>query len=433
MNKEIEKLNGQYQELGERLDQIQVPAGVDELKANVDCLSEGLSKKAETAAFENQQLQLQLQGFNDAVQRKVGEIEERLHALDKVVDAKLEVLSETAKRVQRLHDTIMETVVCSRHSAELERLRMQLQTLGSAPGPKARLDNATTPTRRRSMWSRICGCERRYQENLKSALNADTFLLLEQAGKSLSSSTGPPCGTEEKLCSDDSQREMSPQDILAAVLATEQRCLTSGVDVADGLVVERLVDEPTLVYCTCSSLESQTIISCLWAQYEDVTLDAAKHALLSEEERASWDADSEFKICQKADNEDEMRSEVVHHVLHAPWPFWDRDVLQQRWQLPLGNGSGQEGTAIVMRSVSDDKLVSEHAGRVRAKVSKAAFLLRPANGGRGLQLTTCSQIDIGGLVPQWAQNFLTRLAVQRAEAWKEKLREHCLSMASRAG
>lgn len=219
-----------------------------------------------------------------------------------------------------------------------------------------------------------------------------------------------------------------PHEILHAVLEVERHCVDPEAEMQGGFVVDRLVDEPLITYCTCSSLESQTVISYLCLRYNDVTIEQAMEAILNEEQRSIWDADSEFRVLQPAQPGDALCEEVVHHVLHAPWPFWDRDVLQRRWQLPIG-ASGEEGRALVLRSVRDEGVLPEQTGRVRAVVDKAAFLFRRTNGGKGLELTTCSQLDIGGLVPQWAQEFLGRFASRRAEAWKDQLRNHCLRTA----
>lgn len=112
--------------------------------------------------------------------------------------------------------------------------------------------------------------------------------------------------------------------------------------------------------------------------------------------------------------------------MKAPRPFWDRDVLQRRWQLPLDTAH-VEGVAIVMRSFLDNSLQPEREDRVRANVHKAGYLLRPlANGS--LHVVACQQLDMGGLCPPWAQAFLTKMLVQRGVTWSEKLQVHCAMM-----
>lgn len=425
LTKQIEQLDAQYFSLGEQVDGKAAATGVEQLSLDLRRVSSELSLKAEAAVVD--EFRRQFQQSADSLQQKVADLEAQLRELDRAVDAKLEVLSDTAKMIESLNNTIIETVVGSRRSAELDRLRVQLQTLGDAD----KVPSGASRARRRGWWLRLCACERRQQPASGTSLGHEMVSLAESksTGKATSSSLPPSSG--DPLPEDDLKTEMQPQDILTAVLQIEKSCLNPEAEAADGVEVDRLVDDPTMVYCTCSSPESPTVLSCLWALYEDVSADNLKRALLSEEERTTWDPDCEFRVCQRREEGDPLCSDVVHHVLHAPWPFWDRDVLQRRWQLPLGN-DGQEGSAIVMRSVSDDLVLPEQPGRVRAFVSKAAFLLRPATGGRGIQITVCSQLDVGGLIPQWAQNFLMRFAVQRAEAWKDKLHEHCVNMASRS-
>ncbi|CAK0851758.1 unnamed protein product [Prorocentrum cordatum] len=57
----------------------------------------------------------------------------------------------------------------------------------------------------------------------------------------------------------------------------------------------------------------------------------------------------------------------------------------------------------------------------------SANLLRPISQDSevGLDVSTCQQIDLGGLCPAWAQRFLTRFAVSRAIQWGEQIRSQC--------
>jgi len=246
--------------------------------------------------------------------------------------------------------------------------------------------------------------------------------------------------------------ELPPEDILAAVLEAEKTCreelaaVEKGVPApvaGSGLSVELLVDEPTVRYCMCSSLNSPTVISILYVTYPDVCLEDAVKALVHKEELDRWNSQGEFKVVQEPREDDALREHVVHYVLKAPWPFWDRDVLQRRWRLRLSGEDGEgPGCAVVMRSVSGEGtgLLPEPAGTVRAFIYGAAFLLRPMQRGgdpnaagacEGTRLTYLTQIDIGGLCPAWAQGLLMRIASRGVVEWSQKLSEHCQSIRSR--
>mmetsp|Transcript_2562 Transcript_2562/g.5922 ORF Transcript_2562/g.5922 Transcript_2562/m.5922 type:complete len:562 (-) Transcript_2562:395-2080(-) len=197
-------------------------------------------------------------------------------------------------------------------------------------------------------------------------------------------------------------------------------------DEIDGLHVEVLLDEPECRYCLYSSLSSPIVIAYLCARLPDVHFDDAWRALLDEDERLVRDPDSEYQVLKRAADGDPTREEAVTYIMHAPFPFWNRDVLQRRWQLPLqGNDM-----AIVMQSFVDEDLLPERSDRVRASVYMNAYLLRRLGSepdSPGLEIVVCQQIDLGGLCPNWAQSFLTRFAVDEGMQWSADLREHCLS------
>jgi len=189
--------------------------------------------------------------------------------------------------------------------------------------------------------------------------------------------------------------------------------------------VECLLDEPDVKYCLCSSLESPIVTGYLRVILHDVYPGDVWGALVKKEERLLRAPDSEYQVLREGRPGDPSLEEDVAFVWRAPWPFWDRDVLQRRWTFPL---HGSEGLAIVMRSFTDDELLPEREDRVRAFVQKAGYLLRPMNEGfheMGVELTVCQQVDLGGLCPEWSQEVLTRWAVSRGVQWSEDLRAHC--------
>jgi len=254
-----------------------------------------------------------------------------------------------------------------------------------------------------------------------------------------------------------SRGPLTGEEVLDSILTIERRCC--GVDLPDGLhrlitdfgrnfqragddftdlsdeqadteqgddlTVECLLDEPTAKYCLCASLDSPVVIGYIRIVLCDVYPGDVWRALVSREERLLRDPDSEYQVLRKSQQGEQLCEEDVAFVWRAPWPFWDRDVLERRWTFPLHGG---EGLAIVMRSFEDELLLPTRSDRVRAFVHKCGYLLRPLDkesGGAGLELTVCQQVDLGGLCPDWAQEVLTRWAVNRGLQWAEELREHC--------
>jgi len=215
----------------------------------------------------------------------------------------------------------------------------------------------------------------------------------------------------------------------------------SGSTLDSDMEVECLLDEPAAKYCLCGCLDSPVVIGYIRVLLSDVYPGDVWRALVSTEERLLRDPDSEYQVLRRAREDDPTCEEDIAFVWRAPWPFWDRDVLQRRWTFPLRDG---EGLAIVMRSIEDEHLLPIREDRVRAVVHKCGYLLRPlesggqglwagacadevfcACNGAGLELTVCQQVDLGGLCPDWAQEVLTRWAVNRGLQWAEELREHC--------
>ncbi|CAE8730265.1 unnamed protein product, partial [Polarella glacialis] len=172
----------------------------------------------------------------------------------------------------------------------------------------------------------------------------------------------------------------------------------------------------------CFSMDSPVFIACLWVRMEGVHVEDVWAALSVPEERKQWDTASESRLLQPASEDDELSEEVFHMVYLCPRPFWDREVLKRQWKVPLDGPNGQ-GHALISRSFEDATLLSGDPGNVRAVVHKAGSLLRPlCSGGatdestasaRGVELTNCSQIDFGGLMPSWAQTQLSAMIVSK--------------------
>eukprot|EP00434_Breviolum_minutum_P005774 symbB.v1.2.005089.t1/scaffold234.1/size257806/8 len=211
--------------------------------------------------------------------------------------------------------------------------------------------------------------------------------------------------------------------------------------------------EKDVRFCICYDDNSPVIIACLWARLKDVDFDDVMASLC--EERAEWDKGGESRLVRKETLDDGSLEEVYHTLIRCPRPFWDREILKKQWRLPLDCQNGK-GCALVSRSL-EDNVDDKDPDKVRAFVHKAGALIRPAKDcptptpetsvgsgsegtnhdddllsppianhyNAGTELTTCSQIDMGGLIPSWATNYLSSFVVGKALAWTQDLRHHC--------
>lgn len=251
------------------------------------------------------------------------------------------------------------------------------------------------------------------------------------------------------------------EDILSSILDIEMSCrsgsphsLDMDASMANGDAQYEtvcLVDDPDFRYCVCYSYESPMVIGYLWTRFPDVLPSLLLQAILSQDERSKWDVQACFTVRKSAEEGDATNESIFSTLMRAPWPFWDRETLQKRWTLPIPSASGA-GTAVVCQSITDDRYLPPNQGRVRAHVIKSATLLRPLKAFRpppppqrksifsrqslpapieepGVELTVCAQLDLGGLIPQWAQALLSRVASQRGRSWAERLHQHCRHMA----
>lgn len=255
-------------------------------------------------------------------------------------------------------------------------------------------------------------------------------------------------------------RQVAGWEVLAAVLDIERRCSDPSLRVAEMEIeeetgefgelvnfnslaeasetcnrdVEVLLDDPNVRYCACGSPESSAVVAYLRVNLADTSLGDVWFALASDEERRNREPDSEYRVLREAEDGDPTREEVLTYIMRSPWPFWDREVLQKRWQLPLVDDARGLGIAIVMQSIEDARLLpASEESRIRAFVLKSACLLRPLNGetsgcGKGVEVTYVQQVDLGGRCPYWAQAMITRFAVQAAVRWAETLTAHCRRM-----
>ncbi|CAL1137788.1 unnamed protein product [Cladocopium goreaui] len=205
-------------------------------------------------------------------------------------------------------------------------------------------------------------------------------------------------------------------------------------------------------FCICYDDDSPVIIACLWARLKGLDFEDVVASLC--EERAEWDKGGESRLVERSTREDGSSEEVYHTLIRCPRPFWDREILKRQWRLPLDCQHGQ-GCALISRSLQDN-IGDKDPEKVRAFVHKAGALIRPAQDcaspeasvcsagtnheedllslpianhfcSTGTELTSCSQIDMGGLIPAWATNYLSSFVVGKALSWTEDLRRHCAS------
>lgn len=199
--------------------------------------------------------------------------------------------------------------------------------------------------------------------------------------------------------------------------------------------IELVLDEPGIRYCMChpNSSDISDVTGCLWILLPEVELSDAVTALADREERRKWDCDFDI-LSTTSTGDNEIREEVTFHTLRAPWPFWDRDVLQKRWQIELPQ---KEGYAFLMQSFVDPILCPIKEDRIRAHVNMGGYLLRPMQQATtkepatGIEMTVCSSLQLGGNVPEWAQSMLCKFAARRGASWAEKLQAHCQSVQAR--
>ena len=249
----------------------------------------------------------------------------------------------------------------------------------------------------------------------------------------------------------------SPNELLTSLLRIEKQCCPPSsaakgynnvkdpnVDLKDveaykeeddEMSIKVLVDEPSVRFCICYDAESPVIIACLWVKLEGASVEDVIASLC--QERAEWDSGGDSKLVKEAQASDHTMEEVYHSVIKCPRPFWDREVLKRQWRLPLQSPHGT-GCALVSRS-TEDEAVEQDPDRVRAFVHKSGSLLRPspqeqehehdhiANGPTviGTELTSCSQIDMGGLIPSWATSYLSSTVAGKAVRWTQELQQHC--------
>lgn len=227
-------------------------------------------------------------------------------------------------------------------------------------------------------------------------------------------------------------------EVLAALLDIERRCcpfVQSGTSPAPGEVVDgpelsvRLVlDEPGQRYCVCLPGSSSGVVGVLWARWRGVELESVLRAFCDLEQRRQWDSDSRFEVLRPAAASDPTQEEIWHVAAPSPWPLMDREFLWRQWSLPLpASARYGDGRAIVVRSFEDEALLPEDPNKVRASVQHQGILLRPFGDGKdsGLDLTCCTQISLGGDLPDWLQALLLQFGVQTALGWASSLRDWC--------
>lgn len=285
----------------------------------------------------------------------------------------------------------------------------------------------------------------------------EDWLNEEESKRKTSFDCAKPGSLEHAMdqCPDGLMSKVEPSQILQAILAIETICRGSldrwlESEAKEGEArVEIMIDEPGARYVICQSPKTPVCTAFFYAEVSDITVEEVVSALGDKRERQTWDADCEFDILLDARPDDPNHTEITFHTLRAPWPFWDRDVLQRRWRIPApaemqnskssasgasGSSVPRDGTAYLMQSVEDPSIYPRKDDRIRAIVHMSGQVIRslPAEasvkGKGGIEITVCNKLDIGGIAPPWAQSMLCRFAAKRALDWAERLRQHCLSM-----
>lgn len=91
---------------------------------------------------------------------------------------------------------------------------------------------------------------------------------------------------------------------------------------------------------------------CLRCVLSGVVVEDAVEAIQSPEQRLGWDGESfrSFELLRPHEPSDPTREDVVFTVMPAPRPARDREILQRRWQVPVGDSGGQ---ALLMQSLEE--------------------------------------------------------------------------------
>mmetsp|Transcript_58716 Transcript_58716/g.166891 ORF Transcript_58716/g.166891 Transcript_58716/m.166891 type:complete len:388 (+) Transcript_58716:68-1231(+) len=236
-------------------------------------------------------------------------------------------------------------------------------------------------------------------------------------------------------------RVAEAKDKLEQLLSIECQC-RKGCDRPSGslgnLTVESILQEKAAQLWFCHSKTCPFVIGCLCCTLPDVQIQDAVRAIQDPAMRMDWDGDSysAFELVREHDATDPVREDVIFTVIPIPRPVLHREILQYRWQVPLGDASG--GQALLMQSFEDDALKPPHPQRVRAFTHLSGYILRPvrchpgegsrtggSQGYNALEVVVVSQCDLGGALPSWFQNLARRMAKHRCVAWAKKLRVHC--------
>lgn len=165
-------------------------------------------------------------------------------------------------------------------------------------------------------------------------------------------------------------------------------------------------------------------------------LEAFLWAIYAIEERLTWDRTSfvSYEIIQPARGLPNSSSlaDVIHCRMPSPPGVADRDVVQERFLLRPQMGC----YAIVMRSPSDQRAAElcrpPTKCAVRARCLISGFMLQERPGG-GIVLTSMSQTDLGGSIPQWVQAMAKKACKNKPVEWAQRLRDHCTKRSAEVG
>lgn len=204
-----------------------------------------------------------------------------------------------------------------------------------------------------------------------------------------------------------------------------------------GLRIDCLLKGPAHSVWAAQTQDSPVAFACSRVDMDhELSIEALLWSIYAVEERLTWDRSSfvSYDIIQPARAEPACSAlaDLIYCRMPAPPGMSDREVVQERFLLR----HHQDCYVILMRSP-----VAEHAdaysrhfsskAAVRAHTILSGYMLVKRPGG-GVAVTSMSQTDLGGNIPQWAQAMAKKASKKKPLEWAERLKNHCLQRAVEA-
>mmetsp|Transcript_10074 Transcript_10074/g.22643 ORF Transcript_10074/g.22643 Transcript_10074/m.22643 type:complete len:586 (+) Transcript_10074:142-1899(+) len=232
-----------------------------------------------------------------------------------------------------------------------------------------------------------------------------------------------------------SEHEVDARELLRMVVSITDKCRevdTSRGQIVGDLNIACIHTEERRKIWTAQSPDSPVLFAC-----SEVLLTTAQptwkvlQSFYNVEERMTWDSQSfeTYEVLRPAAYQPDSGAlgDLIYCVIALPMGFKSRDMVQERFVLPLPDHSG--GCAILCRSCSDS--TATRAGRppatrdpVRAVTVLSGYIIVPHAGG-GVLLTACTQTDMKSLAPQWVQKLATKVVKQKMLEGFARLERYC--------